>query len=79
MCIAAATIFSIIASCRPHRLAPFTYLDEVLRVLPCWLRERYLELSPKPRAATHARLRPEELTVALSAFELLATPTTDGV
>jgi transposase len=31
---AAAATFSIIASCRLHRLDPFTYLDAILRVLP---------------------------------------------
>lgn len=69
---AAAAIFSIIASCRLHRLDPFTYLDETLRVLPYWPRERYLELSPRCWAATRARLRPEELAAALSAFEVPA-------
>jgi transposase len=69
---AAAAIFSIIASCRLHRLDPFTYLDEVLRVLPYWPRERYLELSPKRWSATRARLRPEELAAPLSAFEVPA-------
>ena len=67
---AAAAIFSIIASCRLHRLDPFTYLDEILRVLPYWPRERYLELSPKHWSATRARLRPEELAAPLSAFEV---------
>lgn len=71
---AAAAIFSIIASCRLHRLDPFTYLDEILRVLPYWPRERYLELSPKHWAATRARLRPEELAVPLSAFEVPQAP-----
>lgn len=67
---AAAAIFSIIASCRLHRLDPFTYLDEILRILPYWPRDRYLELSPKHWRATRARLRPEELAAALSAFEV---------
>jgi transposase len=67
---AAAAIFSIIASCRLHRLDPFSYLDEVLRVLPYWPRDRYLELAPKHWAATRSRLRPEELAAPLSAFEV---------
>lgn len=67
---AAAALFSIIASCRLHRLDPFAYLEEVLRVLPYWPRDRYLELSPKHWLATRARLRPEELAAALSAFEV---------
>jgi len=33
---AAAAIFSVIASCRLHRLDSYLYLDEVLRVLPYW-------------------------------------------
>jgi hypothetical protein len=41
---AAAAIFSVIASCRLHRLDPFPYLDEILRVLPYWPRH------PVPRA-----------------------------
>ncbi len=53
-----------------QRLHPFTYLDEILRVLPYWPRERYLELSPKHWLATRARLLPEELAAALSAFEV---------
>jgi hypothetical protein len=69
---AAAALFSIIASCRLHHLDPFTYLDEILRVLPYWPRERYLELSPKHWTATRARLRPEELAAPLSAFEVPA-------
>lgn len=69
---AAAAIFSIIASCRLHRLDPFAYLDEVLRILPHWPRHRYLDLAPKNWTATRARLRPEELAAPLSAFEIPA-------
>jgi transposase len=69
---AAAALFSVIASCRLHRLDPFAYLDEVLRVLPHWPRHRYLELSPKYWSATRARLKPEELAAPLSAFEIPA-------
>jgi transposase len=67
---AAAAIFSVIASCRLHRLDPFSYLDEILRILPHWPRERYLELAPKHWQATRGRLRPEELAGPLSAFEI---------
>ena len=73
---AAAAIFSIIASCRLHRLDPFAYLDEVLRVLPHWPRHRYLELAPTNWAATRVRLRPEELAAPLSAFEIPAEAAT---
>ena len=47
-------------------------------MLPYWPRERYLELSPKHWTATRARLRPEELAAALSAFEVPdAAPASD--
>ena len=71
---AAAAIFSIIASCRLHRLDPFAYLDELLRVLPYWPRERYLELSPKQWSATRARLRPEELAAPLLGIRSASGP-----
>lgn len=67
---AAAAIFSILASCRLHGLDPFHYLDEILRLLPHWPRDRYLELAPKHWRATRARLRPEELESPLSSFEV---------
>lgn len=40
------------------------------RLEPYWPRERYLELAPKHRSATRARLRPEELDAPLFAFEI---------
>jgi len=74
---AAAAIFSVLASCRLHGLDPFHYLDEILRVLPYWPRDRYLELAPKHWRATRARLRPEELDTPLSSFEV-PPPLTDA-
>lgn len=67
---AAAALFSLIASCRLHHLDPFQYLEEILRVLPYWPRERYLELAPKSWRATRGRLRPEELDAPIAAFEV---------
>jgi transposase len=58
---AAAAFFSVIASCRLHGLDPWTYLDELLRVLPYWPKERHLELAPKFWADTRTRLDPAEL------------------
>jgi transposase len=69
---AAAAIFSLIASCRLHRLDPFAYLEEVLRVLPSWPRDRYLELAPVHWAATRARLDPEELDLQIGSFTVPA-------
>ena len=67
---AAAAIFSVIASCRLHCIDPFTYLEEILRVLPYWPRDRYLELAPKNWSRTRAGLSPDELAAPLSAFEI---------
>jgi transposase len=59
---AAAAIFSIISSCRLHGLDVEGYLEEVMRALPNWPRERYLELAPANWAATRAALDPTELS-----------------
>jgi hypothetical protein len=67
---AAAAIFSIVAACRLHALDPFQHLEEVLRVLPYWPSDRYLELAPKHWRATRARLNPAELDKPISAFEI---------
>jgi transposase len=69
---AAAAIFSIIATCRLHAIDPFQYFDEVLRVLPSWPRDRYLELAPQHWLATRARLNPAELERPISSLELPA-------
>ena len=63
---AAAAIFSLIATCRLHGLDTFAYFDEVLRVLPYWPRDRYLELAPQNWLATRARLDPKQLEPPLS-------------
>ena len=43
-------------------LDPQTYLEDVLRVLPYWPVDCYLELSPLRWAATRARLDDSDLT-----------------
>ena len=58
---AAAAIFSLIASCRLHRLDPTAYLDDVLRVLPYWPRDRFLELAPFRWSTTRAKLDAAEM------------------
>ena len=67
---AAAAIFSLIASCRLHRLDPFTYLEAILRLLPSWPRDRYLELAPAHWPGTRARLNPDELDMQLGSFTI---------
>jgi transposase len=58
---AAANIYSLVASCALHRLDVETYLAEMIRIVPLWPRDRYLELAPKYWARTRARLVPKEL------------------
>lgn len=59
---AAANLFSLIASCKLHGIEPEGYLAELIRVMPVWPRDRYLELAPKYWRATRARL-PENALV----------------
>lgn len=63
---AAAALFSLIATCRLHRLDPQQYLDELMRVLPYWPKDRYLELAPQHWIATRARLCQAELDKPIS-------------
>lgn len=58
---AAANLFSLIASCKLHRLDPEAYLRDLFRVLAHWPQGRSLELAPKYWAETRARLDPAEL------------------
>lgn len=60
---AAANIFSLVGSCKLHRLDPEAYLRDVLRVVAHWPRDRFLELAPKNWAATRARLVQAELAM----------------
>jgi hypothetical protein len=62
---AAANLFSLIASCKLYGLDPETYLADVIRLMPYWPRDRYLELSPKYWARTRSTLRPEELALPI--------------
>ena len=71
---AAAAIFSIIATCRLHGIDPFVYFDEVLRVLPFWPYDRYIELAPSRWLATRAQLEPNELERPLSYFTVPPAP-----
>jgi len=62
---AAANIFSLVGSCKLHRLDPETYLRDVLRVVAHWPRGRFLELAPRSWAATRARLVEAELAMPI--------------
>lgn len=67
---AAANLFSLIASCRLHGLDAEGYLADVIRVMPYWPRDRYLELAPKHWAGTRARLDPKELELPIGHITL---------
>ena len=54
-------LFTLIATARLHRLDPEAYLRDLIRVLPHWPQNRFLELAPKSWAATRARLDAAEL------------------
>jgi transposase len=62
---AAANVFSLIASCVLHKLDVESYFTDIIRVLPYWPRDRYLELAPKYWARTRARLDAKELKLAV--------------
>ncbi len=62
---AAANIFSLIASSVLHRLDAESYLADIIRVLPYWPPDRYLELAPKYWARTRARLDEAELNLPI--------------
>ncbi|WP_437973042.1 IS66 family transposase [Sorangium sp. So ce295] len=62
---AAANLFSLVASCKLHGLDPEAYLADVIRAMPYWPRDRYLELAPRYWARSRARLVADELNLAL--------------
>jgi transposase len=69
----AGAFFSLIASCKLHGLEPEAYLRDLLRVLPHWPRDRYLELAPLNFAATQERLLAHELDAELGPLTVPAT------
>jgi transposase len=62
---AAGNVLSLIASCKLHGLDPELYLAEIIRIVPYWPRDQYLELAPKYWRATRARLSPKEIELPL--------------
>ncbi len=62
---AAGNVLSLVASCKLHDLDPELYLAEIIRIVPYWPRDRYLELAPKYWRTTRARLSPKELELPL--------------
>ncbi len=74
---AAANLFSLVASCQLHGLDVETYLAEMVRIMPLWPRDRYLELAPKYWARTRARLVPTELEKELGPITVPPAPTAE--
>ena len=70
---AAANLFSLVASCQLHDLDVEGYLTDVIRVLPYWPRERYLELAPKYWARTRERIPQPELELPLGPISVPAS------
>ncbi len=69
----AGAFFSLIASCKLHGLEPEAYLRDLLRVLPHWPRDKYLELAPLNFTATRARLNAAELDAELGVLTVPAS------
>lgn len=74
---AAANLFSLVASCKLHGLDPESYLAEVIRVMPYWPRQRYLELAPLYWAETRGRLDAGELARPLGHVTVPTPRTTE--
>ena len=61
----AAHFYSLIASAQLHQLDTEDYLRDVMRVLPHWPKDRYIELAPKYWMATRERLDSDQLDAEL--------------
>jgi hypothetical protein len=66
------------ASAKLHGLEPEGYLRDLLRVLPHWPRDRYLELAPLYWAETRARIDDAELERELGPLTVPAVPASRG-
>ena len=67
---AAAAIFSILASCRLHSIEPQQYLDEVMRLLPTWPKQRHIELAPLHWKQTRSRLNADQLASPVAQVDI---------
>ena len=72
----AADTFTLIATARLHGLDPESYLSDLIRVLPHWPKDRYIELAPKHWAGTRARLVATELAAEIGDITVLEPITT---
>jgi len=74
---AAGNLMTLIASARLHGLDPEAYLRDLIRVLPHWPRERFLELCPRDWRATRATLDPVELERELGPLTVPPLPSSE--
>jgi transposase len=66
----AGHILSLIASARLHSIEPQQYLRDLIRVLPYWPRDRFLELAPKFWIATRARIDADQLAKEVGVIDV---------
>jgi hypothetical protein len=76
---AAANLYSLIAGCKLHGLDPERYLAEIIRVMPCWPRDRYLDLAPAYWAKTRECLDPGAWQEQMAAHIPALVETQQGV
>jgi transposase len=69
-----ATLFSLIASARLHRLDPEEYLRCLIRLVPLWPSHRMLELTPLFWTRTRDRLDPTQLAAELGPIAVPVEP-----
>ncbi|MCB9615978.1 MAG: IS66 family transposase [Sandaracinus sp.] len=74
---ALAHLLSLDASAKLHGLPAETYFRDLIRVLPFWPEDRYLELCPREWAKTRARLDDAELTAEVGAITVPPATTAD--
>ncbi len=66
----AGHILSLVASARLHLLDPEAYLRDMIRVLPFWPRDRYLELAPKYWARTRSMVDAAQLAAPVGVVDV---------
>jgi transposase len=68
----AGHILSLIATARLHNLEPERYLRDLIRVLPHWPRDRYLELAPQRWRSVRDRIDTRQLEAEVGAVDVPA-------
>lgn len=72
---ALAHLLTLDASAKLHGLPAETYFRDLIRVLPFWPEDRYLELCPREWAKTRARLDDAELRAEVGTITVPPPPT----